>query len=227
MRKLTLSFIILFFSALAFSQDYIYLKDNTIIGAVVKEVNLDMIKYVKYTDQNGEVFGISPNLVIKIVFSNGYIREFSGGASSARASGSEGDSYFALAVGSGRSYGGVGIRAQGRFGRKQKFGMHFGLGNNPLDDKDGGVCFGLGVKFFDDKWFYINPQIGIVSHDLYYDYSEYYGGIKIGAQLGLSILFGWDFIFGKHSGLNVAVGVTMAEPDDFRFGYDLGYILKF
>ena len=223
MRKLTLSLIILFFSAFAFSQDYIYLKDNTIIEAVVKEVNIEMIKYAKYTDPDGEVFAISPNALIKIVFSNGYVRDFSGGASPARVSSSERDNYFALAVGVGRSYGGVGLRAQGRFGKIQGFGVHAGLGYNP--SWGGGACFGLGAKFFYYRWLYINAQAGIVSHDIYYDYwDDYYNYSD--PVFGISILTGGDFIFGKHAGFNVAFGPTITDGG-IRAGFDLGFVFKF
>ena len=101
MKKLTLSLVILFFSVSAFSQDYIYLKDNSIIEAVVQEVNINMVKYTKYSDPEGEVFAISPNALIKIVFSNGYVRDFSGGSKPAKVSSSERDSYFALGLGLG------------------------------------------------------------------------------------------------------------------------------
>ena len=218
MRKLTLLLVILFFAASVFSQDYIYLKDNSIIEAVVQEVNIEMVKYTKYTDPEGEVYGISPNALIKIVFSNGYVREFSGGSKPAKVSSSERDSYFALGAGFGRSYGGIGIRAQGRFGKKQGFGLHGGVGYNPTNI--GGVCFGLGAKFFYYRWLYINGQVGIVSHEDFGNQSFF----------GISILTGGDFFFGDHVGLNVAIGPTFIPDtpyDGVRLGFDLGFVFKF
>ncbi|MCK5169967.1 MAG: hypothetical protein KAQ75_08810 [Bacteroidales bacterium] len=230
MKKLNLFLVILFFSASAFSQDYIYLKDNSIIEAVVQEVNINMVKYTKYSDPEGEVFAISPNALIKIVFSNGYVREFSGGSSPKKASSSEKDSYFALGAGFGRSYGGIGIRAQARFGKKQGFGLHAGVGYNPEDQGGGGVGFGLGAKFFYYQWLYINVQAGIVSYDYYYDgdYDDYVNH----SLFGYSILFGGDFFFGDHIGLNVAIGPTLISNageynSSLAMGIDLGFIFKF
>ncbi|MCK5169968.1 MAG: hypothetical protein KAQ75_08815 [Bacteroidales bacterium] len=223
MRKVTLFLVILFFSVSVFSQDYIYLKDNSIIEAVVQEVNINMVKYTKYSDPEGEVFAISPNALIKIVFSNGYVRDFSGGSSPKKVSSSEKDSYFALGAGFGRSYGGIGIRAQARFGKKQGFGLHAGVGYNPVEW--GGICFGVGAKFFYYRWLYINAQAGIVSHDIYYDYwfdYDHYGD----PIFGLSILTGGDFFFGNHVGLNVALGPTITG-DGIKLGFDLGFVFKF
>ncbi len=216
MKKLTLFLIILFFSASAFSQDYIYLKDNSIIEVVVQEVNINMVKYTKYSDPEGEVLAISPNALIKIVFSNGYVRDFSGESSPSRVSSSEKDSYFALGAGFGRSYGGIGIRAQGRFGKKQGFGLHGGVGFNPV--KTGGVCFGIGAKFFYYRWLYINAQLGAVYYDYYYEDQAF---------LGISILAGGDFFFGDHVGLNVAIGPTIVPDDELTLGFDLGFVFKF
>jgi len=233
MRKATLFLIILFFSASAFSQDYIYLKDNSIIEAVVQEVNIEMVKYTKYTDPEGEVYGISPNALIKIVFSNGYVRDFSGGSSQkkAKASSSERDSYFALGVGFGRSYGGIGMRAQGRLGKKQGFGLHAGVGYNPFEA--GGVCFGVGAKFFYYRWLYLNVQVGNVYHEYYYDYDYYWDDYDSKqSYFGISILVGGDFFFGDHVGLNVAIGPTIV-PDApgldniVNLGFDLGFVFKF
>ena len=220
MKKLTLFLVILFFAASAFSQDYIYLKDNSIIEAVVQEVNINMVKYTKYSDPEGEVLAISPNALIKIVFSNGYVRDFSGGASPAKVSSSEKDSYFALGAGFGRSYGGIGIRAQGRFGKKQGFGLHGGVGYNPTNI--GGVCFGLGAKFFFYRWLYINAQVGTV----YWDYWVLDPSDDV-AYGGISILAGGDFFFGDHVGLNVAIGPTIVPNDELTLGFDLGFIFKF
>ena len=224
MRKAILSLVILFFSVFAFSQDYIYLKDNSIIEAVVKEVNVNMIKYTKHTDPEGEVFAIAPEAVVKIVFSNGYVREFSEGASPKKVSSSERDNYFALAAGYGRSYGGMGIRVQGRFGKKQGFGVHAGVGYNPSNT--GGGCFGVGVKFFYYRWLYINAQVGNVTHDYGYDTYWGYDYEWTESVFGVSILTGGDFIFGNHADLNVAIGPTITNRG-IKLGFDLGFVFKF
>lgn len=220
---IVLSFII--FSLSAFTQDIIYLKDNTTIQAEVKQATLEFIKYVKYNDMDDAEYTIAANTVLKIVFSNGYTREYATEITAKPVEKSEKDNYFALAAGLGRSYGGIGIRAQGRFGKKQGFGLHAGVGYNLSDA--GGVCFGVGAKFFYYRWLYINAQVGIVSHEEIYNYDIYFGeSYTSDPVFGFSLLTGGDFIFGKHAGLNVAFGPTITG-DGVKIGVDLGFVLKF
>ncbi|MFC2096358.1 hypothetical protein ACFLQ3_01505 [Bacteroidota bacterium] len=222
MKNFILLILTLFFSIAAFSQDYIYLKDYSTIEASIKEVSDYMIRYAKFSDPNGDVLAISTDDVVKVVFASGYTREFS---TSAKASSSKKDSYFSLGTGYGRSYGGFGIRVQGRFGKTQGFGVHGGLGFNPT--RAGGLCFGFGAKFFYYRWLYLNAQIGNVYHKDYYDYDywdDYYGSE---AYFGISILTGGDFFFGDHIGMNVAIGPTIVPDDGVTLGMDLGFIVKF
>jgi hypothetical protein len=233
MKKIVLVLLILFFSFRSFSQDRIYLKDYSIIEAVVKDVTGYMIKYAKFSDPNGDVLAITLDEVAKIIYENGNVREFSKNAwKKEGTSGSERDSYFALAAGFGRSYGGIGIQAQGRFGKKQGFGLHGGVGLNPL--RNSGVCFGIGAKFFYYRWLYINAQVGAVYWDEVSYYWEYMNEWEYSDQsfFGISILAGGDFFFGDHVGLNVAIGPTFI-PDASEYnssvalGIDLGFVFKF
>jgi len=227
MKKITLIILAVLFTTGIYAQDYIYLKDNTVIEAVVKAVNVELIKYTKFSNPEGEEFVVSPETVLKIVFSNGYVREFAKSEPAKKEVGerSEKDNYFALAAGFGRSYGGIGIRAQGRFGRNQGLGIHGGVGFNPVDA--GGVCFGVGAKFFYYKWLYINAQVGIVSHKETYVY-DFFGDSNYDTEsvFGFSLLTGGDFVFGKHAGFNIAIGPSITG-DGVKLGFDLGFVLKF
>ncbi|MFO7829491.1 MAG: hypothetical protein R6V23_12770 [Bacteroidales bacterium] len=214
-----------FLASNSIAQDIIHLKNNTTIEAVVQEANINFVKYTKFSDPEGEEFTVNADQVVKIVFSNGYVREYAESSSPKKTSSvsdNPKDSYFALAAGFGRSYGGIGLRAQGRFGRRQGFGVHAGVGYNPANY--GGACFGLGAKFFYYKGLYINAQIGIVTHDQSYDYWDgYYESEPV---FGFSFLTGGDFIFGKHAGLNAAIGPTITG-DGIKLGFDLGFVFKF
>lgn len=223
MKKLILVSLILLISFHVFSQDRIYLKDYTVIEAVVKDVSEYMIKYSKFSDPNGDVLVVALDDVVKIVYQNGNIREFSkADVRKAQGSGDEKTTYFALGAGFGRSYGGIGMRAQARFGKKQGFGLHAGLGYNPSNA--GGVCFGVGAKFFYYRWLYINAQVGIVTYDYYWDYWDYYNPES---YFGISILAGGDFFFNDHIGMNAAIGPTIIPDLNVRMGFDLGFIFKF
>ncbi|MFP4025666.1 MAG: hypothetical protein ACLFVR_14175 [Thiohalospira sp.] len=228
MKKILLLIIgFCFASTISFAQDIIYLKDNTTIESVVQEANINFVRYTKFTDPEGEEFTIDAEKVVKIVFSNGYVREYSKSTAKDEKetdiSDNPKDSYFALAAGFGRSYGGIGLRAQGRFGRRQGFGVHAGLGYNPANS--GGPCFGIGAKFFYYKWLYINAQIGIVTYRQSFDnyWDDFYNDEPI---FGFSFLTGGDFVFGKHAGFNVAIGPTITD-DGVKGGFDLGFVFKF
>jgi len=223
MKKIILASLILLFSVRLFSQDKIYLKDYTLIEAVVKDVSDYMIKYTKFSDPSGDVLAIAVDDVVKIVYENGIVRDFSK-AEARKAKGSSGEktSYFALGAGFGRSYGGIGVKAQARFGKKQGFGLHAGLGYNPTNA--GGLCFGVGAKFFYYRWLYINAQVGIVTHEYYWDYWDYYNPES---YFGISILAGGDFFFNDHIGLNAAIGPTIIPDHGVRMGFDLGIVFKF
>lgn len=224
MKKIVLLIIGFCFAAgISFAQDILYLKNNTTIEAVVQEANINFVKYTKFSNPNGEEYTVNADQILKIVFSNGYVREYNESPKKMSAgSDNPKDSYFALAAGFGRSYGGIGLRAQGRFGRRQGFGVHAGIGYNPANY--GGVCFGLGAKFFYYKWLYINTQIGIVTHVQNYDYWD--GYFESEPVFGFSFLTGGDFIFGKHAGLNAAIGPTITG-DGVKLGFDLGFVFKF
>ncbi len=223
MKKITLFSLIMLFSIHIFSQDRIYLKDYSVIEAVVKDVSAYMIKYSKFSDPSGDVLAVAVDDVAKIVYQNGNIREFSkADVRKAQGSGDEKTTYFALGAGFGRSYGGIGVRAQARFGNKQGFGLHAGLGYNPTNA--GGLCFGVGAKFYYYRWLYINAQVGIVTHDYYWDYWDYYNPES---YFGISILVGGDFYFNNHIGLNAAIGPTIIPDLGVRMGFDLGLIIKF
>ena len=58
------------------AQDIIYKKDGKKIHAFVKEIGLDEIKYVKYDDQDGILYSIAKDMVLKIKFENGDIETF-------------------------------------------------------------------------------------------------------------------------------------------------------
>ena len=141
--------------------------------------------------------------------------------------------YFALAPGLGNSYGGIGLRAQGRFGGTVGFGIHGGIGYTPPGNAETGMVLGaFGMKFFPYKWIYINTQIGAFGFvDTETEYWSDYTETDRRVLWGPSVLFGGDFIFGKHFGFNVAYGfsvdVNPGEPSELYRAIDLGFIFKF
>jgi hypothetical protein len=162
--------------------------------------------------------------------------------------------YFSLAVGYGNSYGGLGIRAQSRFGGILGFGLHAGVGyfpaattetNGNATKLEGSVLYSIGAKFFMYKSLYLDAQYGafgsadreeFVTSTYYsgsYHYSYYSIEEKKGLLYGPTIMFGGDFIFGKHFGFNAGLGASFNMNNDFKDDYktmvalDLGFVFKF
>ena len=141
------------------------------------------------------------------------------------------NNYFAIATGYGNSYGGLGLRLQGRFGGKLGFGVHGGVGYFP--GLGGAVLASGGLKFFAYKGLYINAQFGSFGKEQRYEYSYssysgYSSDFNERVLLGPSFLVGSDFIFGKRFGLNVAGGVSIDLESENPYGaIDLGFIIKF
>lgn len=147
--------------------------------------------------------------------------------------------YFSIAVGYGNSYGGAGVRLQGRFGGTMGFGLHGGVGYFPSDLGDI-VMYSAGLKYFFYRSIYLNAQYGIFGKSVYvesYYYWDSYGNysydysVEDGILFGPSLIAGGDWIWGKHFGLNAAAGVSY-NVGDSRMGtlfpaIDLGFIIKF
>ena len=153
--------------------------------------------------------------------------------------------YFSLAAGYGNSYGGLGIRAQVRFGGIFGFGIHAGAGYFPAfslgesgDTKyKGAFLASLGVKLFFYKALYLNAQFGAFGYAekmemksySYYYYGYYYSGYEYNEKKGLlygpSALIGGDFIFGENFGFNGAIGVSFNINKDFKTLKNLMFFL--
>jgi hypothetical protein len=58
-----------------FAQDIIYKNDGSKISALIKEVNSDQIKYVRYDNQNGPTYIINLSLVKEIQYENGAVEK--------------------------------------------------------------------------------------------------------------------------------------------------------
>ncbi len=235
MKKTIILIIALLITNIGFSQDFIYLKDGSMIQGTINEVNIGNIIYTNHNNPEGPTYSIKTEIVSKIVFANGYVREFGPDATSQASSGSsyenEKDNYFALGVGVGRSYGGLGLRAQGRFGKQKGLGLHLGYGRNPGigEHNDYGNCWALGVKYFYYRGLYVNGQVGTVAYEEFEDDEGYHTR----GYFGASVLAGGDFFFNNdHGGLNVALGITFGSPVSaeirtVKITFDLGYIFKF
>lgn len=159
---------------------------------------------------------------------------------------------FYLSSGYGNSYGGIGIRAQYRWGDLLGFGVHAGAGyffglasSSSKLETVGAVLFSAGAKFYFIKGWYVNAQYGAFGYGkyeeqvTYYNYSSWSGGHyyydyknEEGYLVGPSFLVGADLIFGEHFGLNFGLGASLNTVHTEYFGewypaLDLGFNVKF
>ncbi len=240
MKKLfTLLFV--FVTLYVSAQDVIIKKNGEEIQSKVVKVTPSQIEYKDYNNQGGPVNTISIQEVFMIKYPDGTRDIFSQSnnystdnyTSTPNYEGSKETSsfylnkqhkYFAFAWGYGNSYGGLGMRLQGRFGGNVGFGIHGGIGYFP--GQDGHVLASFGLKFFFYKWLYFNTQIGGFGREYTYeyDYYDYYEEESYETLIGPSLMVGGDFIFGKHVGFNAAFGLSISG--DVYPAIDLGFVLK-
>jgi hypothetical protein len=260
MKKLLLFFGIILLSGKAYNQDIIFKTNGDEIKSKVIEVAENVIRYKNYTNLNGPVYVLSITSIFMIKYENGEKEVFRQQPTTAiRSSGApenttkpkdtgsakneknsffkyHQDKYFALATGVGNSYGGIGLRAQARFGGSVGFGIHAGAGWYPGIEYESCFAFAGGVKFFPYKGIYINAQFGVLGkqlafsyvYDPYYGYSyDYYNQVMYGP----SILTGVDWIFGSHFGFNAAGGISIITngymSGEILPALDLGFVYKF
>lgn len=245
------------------AQDIIHTTDGTQIRAKVIEIRAETVTYKLFERLDGPLYVIAKREIYKIVYENGMEEVFGNrveygdeepavpyrqvSQQPARGKYQHGN-YFALAVGYGNSYGGIGIRLQGRFGDVIGGGVHAGVGYFPAfsfaegssGSFKGAVLVSAGAKFFMYKALYLNLQYGTFGYaeksEFFYQYSYYnsyyYNYKKSGLLYGPSLLIGADMIFGKHFGFNAAGGVSHNQNKDFREyewwpALDIAFLVRF
>lgn len=230
MNKLYLT---LFFFSMIFNlsaQDIIYQRSGDTICVQVIEISDKIIKYKVVENPDDTIRSISTFDVYSIKYKDGKEINFkSKRANKDRFFFDHNDTYYySGALGFGQSYGGLGLRFQGRVGRTLGFGYHCGIGILP---PVGGysvslsnlVFFSVGAKFFYYRAWYLDVQYGSVGR-----HQEGSGSATV---YGPSVLIGCDLFFGKGLGVNIAAGVAMnatvkheqlATPT-----FDIGFLFKF
>jgi len=221
-------FFVMFFDLSA--QDIIYKRSGDTICVQVLEISNRIIKYKSMENPDDPIRSISTYDVYSIKYKDGKEINFkSRRANKDRFFFDQRDTYYySGALGFGQSYGGLGLRFQGRIGRTLGFGYHGGVGLFPpmtingVSTK-GGVFFSIGAKFFWYRAWYLDVQYGSVG--------QYHTNTGNGTIYGPSFLIGGDWFFNDRFGLNVAAGVAMnATLRDEQLAaptLDIGFLFKF
>jgi hypothetical protein len=248
MKTLLLFFGILLCSIKIYAQDLIIKKNGDEIQAKVLEILPELIKYKKKSNLEGPTYTLELSEIFMIKYQNGSKAVFKEKRNQPSIKTDKNKveepvmpsepvlsnyiknrqhTYFAMAVGYGNSYGGYGLRLQGRFGKTLGFGIHGGVGYFP--GLGGAILASGGLKFYPYKWIYINWQFGTFGKERTSSYSSYSGSDESTRLLvGPSVLIGGDFIFGKHFGFNVAGGLSLdTDREDLWGAIDIGFIFKF
>jgi hypothetical protein len=247
------------------AQDVIYKTNGDKINAKIIEIVDNLIKYKTTDNINGPVRNINSSEVFMIKYANGQeelfkepkntppIKNIQSVENTKSVSGNEvkkDDKYFidnknkyftCFAFGYGQTYGGLGLKYQGRIGNIMGFGYHAGVGR-VLDFSGNYKSSDLfwvnaGVKFFWFKGCYLDLSFGNVLNYAItmYFYDDFIhrtsSWTRYGTAYGTSLLVGIDLFFGKHFGLNVAAGgafnLTESSAPRIFPTFDLGFIAKF
>ena len=229
MRKLYTMVIFCFFIFTSFAQDVIYKKNGGKIEGKIIEITIESLKYKAIDHMDGPTRNIPLYEVYMIKYGNGkeefFNKENPKGKRKERFFSNKKNRYFlSVATGFGQSYGGIGIRLQGRIGRILGFGYHAGVGYFPaINNLKPAVWGSIGCKFFWYKAWYLNVQFGSTAQ---YKYRN-----KYGTAYGPSVLIGGDWFFNKWIGMNGAIGgafnVTQPHVETAFVTVDIGFIVKF
>jgi len=221
-----------FFIINSFAQDLIYKRNGEKIEGKISEITTESIKYKPLNYLDGPIRNVPVYEVYMVKFENGseefFQQENPMNYRKERFFSNKKNLYYiSIATGFGQSYGGIGLRLQGRIGKILGFGYHAGVGYFPsINGLDPAIWGSIGCKFFWYKAWYLNAQFGSVAQYEVYDH-----GYKKGTAYGPSILIGGDWFFNKYVGMNGALGgafnVTQPKVETAFITLDFGFIVKF
>jgi|WetSurMetagenome_2_1015567.scaffolds.fasta_scaffold14827_3 hypothetical protein len=240
MKQLYLIFILLMMFPLLYSQDIITKRNGDQIKVKVIEINSETIKYKDFDFQDGPLRNIKISEVLLINYQNGSKDVFAKQEENSRevkdqpveAKKVYKGNYFMIGTGYGISYGGLGVRLQGRFGGAVGVGIHGGVGYFPGES----ILVGGGVKFFPYKGLYIDTQFGMTGYETYtetWSGSYSYSSNEKNALYGPSLMVGIDQVWGRRVGIgfNAALGVSYNINSDYGNDFfpeiDLGFLIRF
>jgi|WetSurMetagenome_2_1015567.scaffolds.fasta_scaffold118918_1 hypothetical protein len=240
MKHLYLIFILLLIAPVIYSQDIITKRNGDQIKAKVIEINSETIQYKDFDFQDGPLRNINVTDVLVINYQNGSKEVFNKPKEQSRVVNDQPEeprrvykgNYFMIGTGYGISYGGLGMRIQGRFGGPVGVGIHAGVGYFPGES----VLVGGGVKFFPYKGLYIDTQFGMTGYETYTEtWSGYYNYTtsEKNALYGPSLMMGIDQVWGRRVGIgfNAALGasynINSEHGNNFFPEIDLGFLVRF
>lgn len=249
MKKYFYFLLIVFSGNIIIAQDIIIKTNREEIKAKIIEITDDAIKYKEFNFQDGPTRNIKISEVFMILYENGKREKFTKKFTNLEHQASneispnvvvpnktaqieepkqqsikkkQKESYFSVGAGWGNSFGGVGLKLQ--FVINGKIGLHAGGGY--FNDE---ILYSGGVQFYFWNRMYFDAQYGAFGTQEIWEFSNYNSYYESKLLIGPSLLFGYDWYFTKHFGVNGAIGASydLAEETDFWPAFDAGFIFKF
>jgi len=224
-----------------YAQDKIYLKSGENIEAKILEINLDEIKYKKFSYLEGPTFTILKSDIQMLIFENGETEMFNDTNNKSKESrfSVRNDGLFnkhrvnieiiGIASLGPSSFSYEKLNETGKMGLEIPFNIHY--------DSDGvaGYTSGVNLKFYtsgEGEWFFIGPSMALGFFEYYfYDYDYYIEettfaivpGLKLGVQYQITDVFGLNL-----SGTTGYILPLSGEVDgDFAISLNLGFNFSF
>ena len=247
MKQAFLLLIFGFTSTFVVAQDIIIKRNGVEIKSRVIEITSETIKYKDFEFLDGPLRNANISDVFMVIYENGKRETFTPIQNQSQRVVTANEvpvnyeikkkvkkykgNCFMIGTGYGNSYGGIGLRVQGRFGGIVGVGIHGGVGYLP----GASVLAAGGVKFFPYKGLYINTQFGLTGYE---GYSEYYGGsypdfsdnhLLYGPSLlvGVDQVWGRKVGFGFNAGLGASYNMNAVNFSSFTLAMDLGFVVRF
>ena len=246
MNKFYLLVVLVISSVFANAQDKIYLKSGDNIEAKILEVNVDNVKYKKFSNLEGPTFTIEKSDIQMVVYQNGESQIFKESVADKKKkskSSNFGKNRFSTDILSFGYYGPGTSLAYERLLKGGKMGLEIpisyhvdgvgaimGLAN--ISDSSFGITVGTNLKFYpagEGKGFFVGPTlaVGVLPYTEYYnDYYTYESlafipGAKLGGQFQITKLIG------LHGGLNLGYALLVDYGAEFVYSLNVGINFSF
>ena len=210
------------------AQDKIFLKSSDKIEAKIIEVNIDNIKYKKFSNQNGPIFTIPKKDIHMVVYENGESDIFKEETSNKEESKGFRRNRINVDV-LAFTYNGPISASYERLNESGKFGYEIPINVHMAEGDFYGLTTGLNVKYYvsgSAKGFYVGPTLALGVFDYFYDYGVYdWGyeyaftvipGAKLGYQLQINNLFG----------INLGGTVGYVIPIESKYQGEIAYSIN-
>ena len=239
------------------SQDVIIKRNGTEIQTKIIQITDDFIKYKDYSFLDGPLRSLYISEVFMVVYENGQRERFDQITEVEKQPqkesqktqtnelyeyrenntvSSKNESHFALGIGYGNSYGGVGTKVQfiQELGGDFSIGIQASIGtilDINSDEINSILSYSGGILIYPFKSFYLNLQYG--GFGIYYkaNYDFDSGSLSFSPELlyGPSVLVGYELFLSEHFGLNLGAGgcYDLNGGNQYYYAYDVGMIFRF